>query len=350
MVLYESLFFILGLILLVKGSDFFVKTAASLAKKLGVSEFIIGLTVIAFGTSIPELTSSIFASIRHESGLITGTIVGANIANIALIIGIAAFISRLKTTKVMLERDGYIMLFSFLLFFVLILNRSISRYEGLFFLFLYAAYFLFLLETKSLLEKYRFREFVEYLYKFRYLTTIRSKIITNFKKNPELGSESKRKIFELFKADLIKDLMALVLSGFFIVIGANYLVDNAVFFANLFNVPATIIGLIIAIGTTMPEMMVAVTAAKKGYGNIAIGNAIGSCISNTFLILGVSALIFPISVLNITLYYTAPFMILMALLLLRFIMNGDLRRKQGIIFLLFYAVFMLLLFMLRFSI
>ncbi|MBU0930186.1 MAG: sodium:calcium antiporter, partial [Nanoarchaeota archaeon] len=121
------LLLLIGLVLLVKGSGYFVSSASSIAKKLGISEFVIGLTLVAIGTSLPELVSSIFASIKHESGFVIGTITGANIANIGLVVGIAAIIHRIKTRKQMLIRDGYIMLFSFLLLFIFIFNNIISR-------------------------------------------------------------------------------------------------------------------------------------------------------------------------------------------------------------------------------
>ncbi|MFB0518922.1 MAG: sodium:calcium antiporter, partial [Acidobacteriota bacterium] len=136
-VVINILLFAVGLALLVKGSDFFVKSAASIARKLGVSEFVIGLTLVAVGTSIPELVSSIIASLKQQSGIIIGNVVGSNIANIGLIVGIAAAIHIIRTRQEMLKRDGYIMLFAALLFFVFSINRTISRTEAVIFIFLY---------------------------------------------------------------------------------------------------------------------------------------------------------------------------------------------------------------------
>src|SRR3989338_3497352 len=163
MAIAEVLLFALGLILLVKGSDFFVKAAASIAKKLGVSGFVIGLTLVAVGTSIPEFAASIAASVKHESGLIMGNIVGSNIANIGLILGIVASFSVLKARKEMLERDGYIMIFAALLFLFFIIDQSVSRLEAIIFLLFYLAYVFFLFGIRAKGGgKYYFGEFINY--------------------------------------------------------------------------------------------------------------------------------------------------------------------------------------------
>jgi cation:H+ antiporter len=350
MVYVEIILFIVGLVFLVKGADYFIKSAASIAKKLGVSEFIIGL-LVALGTSIPELASSVAAALRNASGIIIGNVVGSNIANIGLIIGIAATIALIKTKKAMIWRDGLIMLFASGLFYIFMVNYSISRIEAGILLLLYIAYMAFLIEEQPKFEEYHFGHFLRYFFRFRYIMTIRSKFLSPFKpkkdhrKKAKIASEQKRKEKELFKAGLIKDFLITFLSGAAIVFGAKYLVQEAIFFANLLNIPENIIGLsLIAIGTSLPELFVSVSAALKGYGNIAVGNIIGSNIANIFLIIGVSGLITPISIIKSTLLYTAPFMIFMSILLLYFIRSQwKIRRIEGAIFLVLYAVFMTLL-------
>ncbi|MBU0963179.1 MAG: calcium/sodium antiporter [Nanoarchaeota archaeon] len=341
------LLLLIGLVLLVKGSGYFVSSASSIAKKLGISEFVIGLTLVAIGTSLPELVSSIFASIKHESGFVIGTITGANIANIGLVVGIAAIIHRIKTRKQMLIRDGYIMLFSFLLLFIFIFNNIISRIEGIIMLIIFFAYIIFLFETKKDLKgKYGFKEFIKSFFKFKYILTIKSRLLTNFTKNKnKISSTEKRRINELFRAGIIKDILLIILSGAFVIFGAKYLVDQAIFFANLFNIPKMLIGILLAIGTTMPEMSVAIAASRKRLGNIVIGNAIGSCITNTLLILGISSIIFPLSVLKLSLVYIVPFMLLMGILLLLFIKrHWGITKLEGIIFILLYLLFLIFLF------
>ena len=127
MVLFQSLVFIASLVVLVWGAEYFVKHSAAIAEKLGLSQFVIGLTLVALGTSVPELASSIFAAIKRDSGFIVGNIVGSNIANIALIVGVVSFITTIQTEEKMLIRDGYIMLFSSALFYVIIINGVINK-------------------------------------------------------------------------------------------------------------------------------------------------------------------------------------------------------------------------------
>ena len=334
------LLFIIGFLLLVKGSDYFVKSAATIAKRLGVSEFIIGLTLVAIGTSIPELASSVIASIKKASGIVIGNIVGADIANIGLITGMAAVIAVIKTKKEMMDRDGYIMIFAGAALYIFIYNGVISKLEAGILLLLYAAYILFLSETKpELKEQYNFRGFIRYFFRFQYLKTIQDK--TRRMKDNRQKAQGRQKIKTSKKIYLFKDLLIMLISGAAIFIGANYFINGAMYFANLLKIPETIIGVtLVSLGTTLPELSVTVSAARKGYGNIAIGNIIGSNITNILLVLGTAAFISPIQVGKITLFYTAPFMLFMMALLLLFIKsNWEIRRKEGIAFLILYVLF-----------
>ena len=352
MAIAEILLFALGLILLVKGSDFFVKAAASIAKRLGVSGFVIGLTLVAVGTSIPEFAASIAASVKHESGLIMGNIVGSNIANIWLILGLVASFSVLKVRKKMLDRDGYIMLFAALLFFFFIINKNISRIEAIIFLLFYLAYVFFLFGIKAKGRgKYHFREFINYFLKLEYLAKIRDEMASGLKNAKKISFRERKKLMELFKAALVKDFLVLVISLAAIIIGAKYLVEEAIFFADLLSISSTFIGIsLIAVGTSLPELSVSMAAAKKGYGNIAVGNIVGSNIANIFLIIGVSGLISPLSVAKLTISYTAPFMVFISILLLVLMQhNWKLSRVEGIALLALYTLFTASLFFLNFA-
>ncbi len=349
MVLINVVLLVLGLVLLAKGSDFFVKSAASVAQKRGVSEFVIGLTLVALGTSIPELASSVIAAMEQQSGIVIGNVVGSNIANIGLIVGLGALIARIKTKQEMLRRDGYIMLFAALLFYVFIINGTVSRLEALIFLLLYIAYTVFLFETKpKSRDKYEFKEFIRYFLGFKYIATIQSIIIPSLNKNKKKSKNTPEEIKtkELSKPDIIRDFLVLIISGFAIVVGASYLVNEAIFFADFFDIPKTVIGIsLVALGTSLPELGVTISAARQGYGNIAVGNVIGSNIANIFLVVGVSAMIFPLSVIKPTIFYLTPFMIFMSILLLIFIRsNWEISRIKGIVFLALYALFLAVLF------
>jgi cation:H+ antiporter len=352
MVYAEALLLVSGLVFLVAGAEYFVRSAASIAKKLGVSEFIIGLTLVALGTSIPELASSIAASLKSSSEIVIGNIVGSNIANIGLIVGIAATISIIKTRKPMIWRDGLIMLFASGLFYIFMLNGAVSRIEAGILLLLYVAYMAFLIEEQPEFEEYHFGHFLRYFFGFRYILTIRSKLLSPFRpkkdrrKKPKISAEQRKREEKLFRAGLVKDFLVAAISGAGVVLGAKYLIEEAIFFARFLNVPENLIGLsLIAVGTSLPELFVSVSAALKGYGNIAVGNIIGSNIANIFLIIGISGLILPLQIIKSTIYFTAPFMILMSVLLLVFIRSyWSIRRIEGTIFLILYTIFITLMF------
>ncbi|MDH5404976.1 MAG: calcium/sodium antiporter [Candidatus Aminicenantes bacterium] len=348
-VLLSILILAAGLALLVKGSDFFVKYAASIARKLGVSEFVIGLTLVAVGTSIPELITSMLASIKQQSDIAIGNVVGSNIVNIGFILGLAAALRSIRTRQEMLKRDGYIMLFAALLFFAFSFNRTISRTEAIIFIFLYFAYVMFLFSTKPKLKgKYKFADFIKHFFGFKYLIAAKSEKASNLNKveKRRITVREERQTKQLSKVGLTKDLVILIISGFAVIFGAKYLVDEAIFFADFFNVPKSLIGIsLVAVGTSLPELSVSVSAARKGYGDIAVGNIIGSNIANIFLILGASALIFPLSVIKSTLLLSTPFMIFESVLLLVFIKSQwEIRRIEGIIFIVLYSLFMIFMF------
>lgn len=336
------LILLIGLILLVKGSDYFVKSASSIAKKIGVSEFIIGLTLVAVGTSIPELASSVAASLAHSSGIVIGNVVGSNIANIALIVGCATLLAVVKTDTEMLKRDGYIMMFAAVLFFVFAFDLQLSKIDAIILLLFYVAYIFFLFEDKSKYDgKFYFKEFVTYFLKFKYVVSINQRVKTGIDKR----NSGKRTSNILNSIDLKKDILTLSLSVIAVIFGAKYFVEEAIFFAQIFQIPDTFIGVtLVAVGTSLPELMVTVSAARKGYGNIAIGNVIGSNITNIFLILGISSLIFPLEITQFSITFTIPFMIFISLILLWFIStHWEIRRKEGIALILLYALFLGLL-------
>jgi len=210
---------------------------------------------------------------------------------------------------------------------------------------LYFSYILFLFQAKHHKKvKEQFREFIRYFFQFQYITTISSRIITLYKNKKKVRIKNKKKVKRIFTLGLIKDFMILMASGVVIVFGVRFFINEAIFFAQHFNVPEAIIGItIMSIGTTLPELSVSITAARKGHGNIALGNIIGSCITNLFLIVGISSIIHPLDVSTFSLYYAAPFMILMSILFLLFLRTKwRIKRIEGITLLSLYVIFILL--------
>ncbi len=343
--LTEALLFLTGLVLLVMGADYFVKGSATIAKKLGISEFMIGLTLVALGTSIPELASSVYAALRNESGIIIGAVVGSNITNIALIIGIAAAVSTIKTEEKMLNRDGYIMLFSAIVFYLMVIDGVLSWWNSAILLVIYLAYIIFLFETKSKsAEEHHFNAFIRYFFRFRYIRTIHQRIMQEIGRKKEKRS---LRILSIVEKDLHKDFLLVLISGIAVVFGARLFVSEAVFFAETFLVPKTIIGVtLVAFGTSVPELSVSVAAAKRGYGSIAVGNIIGSNIANILLVAGVAGLIHPLQVLPLSIFFTIPVMLGISLLLLVFIKSEwQIHRTEGMIFLACYIAFITVIYL-----
>jgi len=338
-----------GLLLLVKGADYFVKAAASLAKKLGISDFVIGLTLVALGTSVPELASSIVAAFKGQTGLVVGTVIGANVANILLITGIAAVFAAIGTRREMIERDGFIMLATTALFCLFAWNGAFSRLEAAAMLLVYIAYTLFLFTAKAgLEEQYGFRKFLNYLFRFQYILTIKNGVRAGFgrRKTGKATAVAEKKIERAFQEGIVKDLLVMLAGGAAIAFGADLFIVAAVYFAEILKVSPVVVGAsVVSFGTTLPEMSVTVSAARKGYGNIALGNVIGSCITNAGLIVGVSGLIRPLAAVQEKLPLLLCFLLFSCVLLLVLIRSAwRIRRWEGAILLVFYAAYAALLF------
>lgn len=346
--LSHILLFALGFLLLVKGANFFIEASARLAKEFGVSEFIIGLTLTAVGTSIPELASSISASLNNHTGIIVGNVIGSNIANIGLIIGISALLLPIKTERKMFARDGFILVFSTMLFLVFSLDNHISGAEAASFIAIYIFYILFLVKTDNSEEnKYFFHDFLHYVFDFQYLKTIKRRVLRSaMKKTPKKRTKDEKETLNKYKGNIFKDLVIVCISGVAIVFGAKFLVSESIWLAGLLALPESLIGLsIVAIGTSLPELTVAITAAKKGQINFVLGNVIGSNIANILLIVGISGLINPFSVSEKSVVYTLPIMLFFSMFLLFSIKSKwKINRRKGVLFLLLYVLFLVLAF------
>jgi len=336
----HGLLLIVGLALLVKGAEFFVRSAGSIAKRFGVSELVIGLTLVAVGTSLPELVAAIIASIKGESALVMGNIAGANVANITLIIGLAAVIRTIRIEREMLERDGYLAFLAVIMLTAFAFNRSIVWWEGLAFLVIFLAYTVFLIETSEQLgATYHIREFARYFFRFRFVTRMADTMVDSIRDRvaPTQGPRPQR---VADKRSNWRDVLILVFSGALVVVGGNLLVDKALFFSDYFGLPPTLVGILMALGTTAPEMSVAITAARQNMGGMVIGNAVGSLLTNTFLILGIASVISPLEVSALALRYALPYLVGVTILLLLFKRTGwEVRRAEGIALLSVYVGF-----------
>ena len=254
-----------GLALLLIGGDLFVRGAVSVARKLGVSPLLIGLTLVGFGTSTPELVTSLQAAMAGSPGVATGNVVGSNIANILLILGLAAMLKPVLVDSGALKRDGAVLAASALVCLAVVMSGVLDRLSGLVFIAGLAAYLSFAIWQERRAPA--------------------SVAPVDSMQTPQAEPHG---------------VLALVLTvgGLALTIfGASLLIDGAVGLATQFGISETIIGLsIVAIGTSLPELVTSVVAALRGQNDVAFGNIVGSNIYNVFGILGVTALVQPIPV------------------------------------------------------
>jgi cation:H+ antiporter len=342
-----------SLFTLVKGADFFVIASGKIAKKLGVSDFIIGLTLTSIGTSIPELAATISAAINGHSGLIVGNIVGSNIANIGVVLGSAAMVRAFKTNKAMFERDGYIMIACTLLFLFFSLNNQISRWESAIFLGIYIFYILFLIKSKNYkYSRYRFHDFMKYVFDFQYLVSLKNTVLeSTLKKNVRSRTAEEKQQLRKFTRRLVIQALIAIVSLVIIMASVSFMIPEAVWLAGHFHLPENLIGLsLIALGTSLPELTVSISAARKGRGGMVAGNVIGSNIANIAMIIGITGFINPIQVSELSVIYTIPIMLFFSLALLYFIKSDwKIQRYQGLIALTAYIIFLVMAFYMGFN-
>ena len=301
------LFLIIGFVLLVKGADFFVDGSSSVARLLKVPSLIIGLTIVAMGTSAPEASVSITAALKHSSGLSVGNIVGSNMFNLLVVIGVSALISPFVTDRQIVKRDLPVNAAMTAVLITFCADGKIGRLEGA----------------------------VLFLGMIIYILVL----IRNALKNREEGEEVKT---------LTPLMSILYIAGgiFAIILGGNVVVDSATDIAKHFGLSDTIIGLtIVAVGTSLPELVTSVVAAKKGESALSLGNAVGSCMFNVLFILGASSIITPQTI-------TADIMINCVILLFVSVLlwiigksRGRVTRLEGLVCVLLYIAYTIYLIM-----
>jgi len=297
---------IAGLCILYFGGETLLRGAVALASRFGLSSLAIGLTVVAFGTSAPELAISLNAALNNASDIALGNVIGSNIANLGLILGLSAVISPLLVQAKIIRLDALIMLASVLLFAVFLLDNQIGRLEGI------------ILST-GLLAYIAF-------------TFIQAR------KEPEVIQEEFLQGVPKTRGRLTIDLGLVILGLGLLILGGKLLVLAAVTIALQLGMSEAVIGLtIVALGTSLPELTATLVAARRGYGDIAIGNIIGSNIFNMLGILGITTLVTPLESGNI-LWGDILCMTLLSLLTYLFLFTlGKLERSEGVILVLMYC-------------
>ena len=333
--------FAVSLVVLVKGADWFVEFAGRAARRFGVSDLIIGLTITSVGTSLPELASSVSASAQGHAALAVGNVVGANIANIGLILGVAAIVRPFATEQRMHDRDGFIMLAAAGLLFLGCLDNQLSRGEAIAFILIYVAYVFFAARTDREESEARFADFMEF-----FLDLNRARGIFRWRRAAEpsgspRSSATSSAAGARSRSTPLFEIGVAVVSCAAVVVSAGFLVEEAVWVAGQIGLPESVVGMtLIALGTTQPELVIAVTAARRGNGDMVVGNVMGSNIANVLLVLGLAGAVRPLEVPESSVVYTMPILIFFSLGLLYLIKSDwQVTRRQGVFALTCYALF-----------
>lgn len=308
----EYFLLLIGLIVLLLSGHFLVSGSVELAKRLGVSTLVIGVTVVSFGTSIPELFVSLKAVISNHPEISIGNVIGSNIANIALVLAITAVLNPIPVKRNSIVIDWPIMMFSGILFYIFIINERLQLYEGLIFIGIIVFYVYWSIKRSHREEK-----------------------------NNQIENIA-------FKYPLWKSIVFIVLAAIGLLYGSSWLIDGATEIALNFGISERVISItLIAFGTSVPELSTSIIAAFKHETDISIGNIIGSNIFNIFFILGTTAVVkeIPVDFQN----FGNDILWMLAISLILFILilplkGGILKRYKGILLLFIYALYIFQLF------
>ncbi len=297
-----------GLVMLCFGGNWLVSGGVAIAKKFRISNLVIGMTIVAYGTSTPELAASVAAAGEH-SAIILGNIIGSNIANVGMVIGVAAILAPLAVRKSVLKKEIPIMLGVSFLLVLLSIDGELSTYDGA-----------LLLAGLGVFAYYTFKDAMK-----------------QREKNTEPVEQSKNNLY-------LKSAGLIGIGVIFLYVGARLTVDNAVVLATEFGLSEKIIGLtVIAIGTSLPELITSIIAIRKGHADIGIGNIIGSNIYNILMIMGVGAAIGGVMV-GADVYVDYAIMIIFSLSLLITLKIGMIGRAMGIALTIGYVAYLIVTF------
>ncbi|KPH65552.1 sodium:calcium antiporter [Pseudoalteromonas porphyrae] len=307
------LFLLLGIALLTLGGEALIRSSLAAAKRFGLSPLLSGLIIVGFGTSAPELVVSIDAAMSHQADIAVGNVVGSNIGNILLILGLCAVITPLTISALALKRDASVMLASSVIFSVLAFNHFISFFDGLLLL---AMLFIYLIYTYKTEKQQQSAQALLHVDEANEVTVLPQSLLVS-------------------SAMLIAGLALLI-------VGSKVLLIGAIGVAQAFGISEGVIGLtVVAVGTSLPELTVSVIAALRKHADVAVGNILGSNIFNMLGILGVSALLQPLPLSSRIMHFDQWVLLATSLLLVAFLYTGRrVGRGEGAILLLGYCAYL----------
>jgi cation:H+ antiporter len=309
--LFSVLLLLVGLVVLVGGGEFLVKGASSLALRMQLSPLVVGLTIVAFGTSAPELFISVQSALQGSPDLAMGNVVGSNICNLALVLGLTAMIFPVPVQKDSLQIDWPMTMGSSILLFLLVQDQEISFLEGALFVILLSVYTIFIV-VKSRRENKAGQEFLE---------------------EADLPAQPSNNVW--------KDVIFIVLGTLALAFGSDWFVDGAKELAINFGVSERVIGItVLALGTSLPELVTATVAAFRKATDIAVGNLMGSNIFNILSILGITSIIQPIAVSIPIIREDMVWMLAITLLILpMMLIKRKITRPEGLLLLMVYVYY-----------
>ena len=339
-----------GLALLVRGSDYLIQYATDIAKRFDVSDLLIGLTIVAIGTSLPEVLAAVAALLFGRANLAFSNIIGSSLTNLTLIVGISAIVAPLATNHIILDRDTKIMILTFIIVVIMLLNPLafgyISIIESMILILLMIAYLSFLYWGRDECDTcYQFHIFVDFFVRMRFLTTIQGKAeppptSRRAQKTESVAADEEAEEETRSLLMLKKELAIIAVSLVAVGIGAQWVVTGAEYISLTFGIGESIIGFtIISLGTSLPELSVSINSARHGFGRLLIGNVVGSNIINIAMGLGF-AYIFttaPVQILSSMLQLS---LLLLISIIFYYFIRKDWRvtRTEGVFLIVLYLV------------
>jgi len=342
MIVWQIALFIFALGLLVKSADWLLESSEKIGLKMGLSRFIVGALIVGFGTSLPELASSLAAVSQGETTIVTANAVGSNIANILLVVGVASvFASRLTMNKNLIELDLPMLVGATAIFVGVAWDQIVTTPEAWFLVIAYLVYFGYTMFHTEELER---NSLSGGQYRMAVLDKMASVTGTLLLRNGKKSSKESEDTTKKEGKDEIRitpfDIAKLVIGVVGLYFGARYLIDSVLFLSDAFGILPGVISLsAIALGTSLPELLVSVKAAARGHSDVAIGNIFGSNIFNLLLVVGIPGLMTALIVDSQTMFALA----VMSVVTLIFVVSGLSQRLyvwEGSLFLLMYALFM----------
>ncbi len=319
----DALYLVIGLALLLTGGEALVRGAVAIADRLHIPPLIVGLTIVALGTSAPELTVAIEAALSNVPDIVTGSVVGSNIANILLVLGATAIIQPIRASRRVVHRDGFLLLIATSGLVALSLLGSISPALGIVMVLIFASYTAYSYWTERVEAQRLARDTAAEL------------------------AAGEIEDYKGVSTRLLVSVPIFIAGCAAVVLGAQFLVEAAVNIARVIGVSEAVIGLtMIAIGTSLPELTISIIAATRGHSDVALGNVIGSNLSNILVILGITSLFGPIPIGGQIPWFDVWVMLAATIVLIPVLVSGwSISRREATGFLTLYAAYLLAAYM-----